>query len=583
MASVTLDYGAASDAASSSAQQADPMAIEDENMADGNRDRQAKLYAVPREEGIDAGARRGPSPLSREEHMALDDAKLVGVEEPSEVPSPPPVEGGSDVRLDTLLIEGLPITQMSTSRLFAYVAHFGAQPLGLEWVDDERCNIVFPTEEAARIALEYLCPATDMSTEPLIPLPNLQTILETSDEEWDPEVISSLVAPRKAHRMPGKLYTSIERQAARAQLADQSSSTNGASTLPDDVPEIYREMEEADRRQHREKPEYVALAKLRSALYVRHAVKDWDVKPSRAASRSQWYKEHGQEAGKEIVPRLLDVGEVSDAVELFPSTSSKNRAFGSAGLPARPHGAATEADSEPRRGRGPSDRRAVMDELDSELDAHLASRQAGGALHEQKLEGQMMADLVEDGAGTASAGGDLFDRLKDGRGRGRPSGSSATRWGHDDFERQALDKPRRRGGRGERGSDGRGARDALDADLDGMFDARERRRSASPVPRGSGGGDGGRVKIKGRGRMKAPGGGSMAWGGQGEGDDEQWADYGTERYGEARKDRRRRGAEASHASGDLAARLGAAQSERGDLMSRLGDAAGQRSLADRFS
>ncbi|KAN0061123.1 hypothetical protein ACQY0O_006858 [Thecaphora frezii] len=599
MASLTLDYGSASDAAPDAAQLDAPMMVEDDAMdgagagAEAGEAKVSSFYPLPREVSIDSGAQRGPSPLSKEEQMALDDPQLLGQEEPSEAPSPPPVEGGSDIRLDTVLIEGLPITQMSTSRLFAYVTHYGAQPLGLEWVDDQRCNIVFPTEESARLALEYLCPATDMSLEPLIPLPNLQAILAMPDEEWDTDVISSLVAPRRAHRVPTKLYTAIERQTAKMHFGDLQNGSAGASTLPEDVPEIYREMEEADRRQRLKQPEFVALTKLRSSLYVRHAVRGFDVKPSRAASKSQWYREHGQEAGKEIVPRLLDVGDVGEegeSVELFPD--SQKREFGSASLPPRPQGgmaaSTSTSTSDARRGRGAADRRAVMDELDSELDAHIATRNNDNILYEQKLEGQMMADLIE---GKGAQRGDLTDRLGGSRGDGgRASGSSAQRWDHDDFERQEARPARRGGGRerrgGRGGDDNRAARDALDDDLNDIQDARERRRSASPLPRAQT--EGGRIKMKGRGAMKAPAI-SRGWGGAegGDDDDKSWAMYGTERYGQARRDRHRGrsgggGGEGHRASGDLASRLDGGAAEGRDLLSRLDDSGRQRSLAERF-
>ncbi len=151
MADVALDYGTAD---------ADPtpsIPMQDDTMEDSSQPT-PRFYALPTDQAIEAGAQRGPTPLTASEPN-LDDAALIGTEEPSETPDPPAVESGSDIRLDTLLIEGPPITQLSTSRLFAYLTHFGAQPLGLEWIDDQSCKIVFADERSARLGLEYLIPA----------------------------------------------------------------------------------------------------------------------------------------------------------------------------------------------------------------------------------------------------------------------------------------------------------------------------------------------------------------------------------------------------------------------------------------
>ncbi len=321
MADVALDYGSAE------ADHSATLAMQEETMEDASTSTQpqgSRFYALPTDQAVEAGAQRGPTPLTGTEPQNMDDAALVGVEEPSEIPDPPAVESGSDIRLDTLLIEGSPITQLSTSRLFAYLTHFGAQPLGLEWIDDERCKIVFADERSARFALEYLCP-TSTSTDEMqaaddepTPLPNIDTLLEYEPDSWHSEYITSLVVPRKAHRVPAKLYNHVERQAALTEQEERQRTQEAVSSLPDDVPEIYREMEEEERKAKSESREVRDLKKLRSALWLRHAVTDVDRKESRASARSQWYKRHGYEAGREIVPKLLQVGEVQESKELFP-------------------------------------------------------------------------------------------------------------------------------------------------------------------------------------------------------------------------------------------------------------------------
>ncbi|KAJ6543869.1 hypothetical protein B0H19DRAFT_1168712 [Mycena capillaripes] len=59
-------------------------------------------------------------------------------------------------RGNALLLHGSPISSLPTSGLFAYATHFEAHPLGLEWVDDERCVFVFDSKTEARAAYKFL-------------------------------------------------------------------------------------------------------------------------------------------------------------------------------------------------------------------------------------------------------------------------------------------------------------------------------------------------------------------------------------------------------------------------------------------
>ncbi|ETS64146.1 hypothetical protein PaG_01382 [Moesziomyces aphidis] len=466
MADIPLDYGSAeADAAADAA--AVPM--QDEAMDDGSRPDQAsnsRFYALPTDQAVEAGAQRGPAPLTGNEPPTLDDITLMGTEEPTESPDPPAVEGGSDIRLDTLLIEGAPITQLSTSRLFAYLTHYGAQPLGLEWIDDQRCKVVFADERSARLALEYLCPspASD-EMQPVesdvTPLPNIDTLLEYDPDSWHSEFITSLVQPRKAHRVPAKLYTHVERQAALAEQESRTQMEAAVSELPDDVPEIYREMEQEERRNKLESREVRELRKLRSVLWLRHAVTDVDRKESRASTRSQWYKRHGYDAGREIVPKLLQVGQVAETKELFPGYEPSS--------------------SEPPRRR--DERRSMLDELDSELDRHVASRTD----EPERKPGEMMADVV------ARGDDDLMDRLG-ARSRRREPRSDSGRWGHDAY--LANEDSRRRGRRS------RPSATKMDEELDRHARQRHHERELSPSRRDSPSSS--HVRVKGRGRMKAP-------------------------------------------------------------------------------
>jgi hypothetical protein len=331
-------------------------------------------------------------------------------------------------------------------------------------VNDSSCNIVFSDASAARLAIEYLCPAVSTSYAPLVPLPNDQELDmavhkkkqldnpegQQTDSDWDEVFLQSLLFPRKAHRIPARLYNAPERDAA-AELRQQESDGK-ASSLPEDVPEIYREMEEEDRKKRMLKPEQANLQKLRGSLWLRWASESLDVKPSRAAKQSKWYKEHGNDAGKEVVTKLLDVGSVGERLELLPSGNGEERQR--MAKQRRDEGGADGS-----RGRG--SRQAAMDDMDAEMDLW--------------------------------------------RHRGE-EGSSATQGN----ERNLMSASHHQAQRRERGRGNRNGRMAMEA-LDEQLELDRRDRSASPArqqphynQRADRGPGSSAVKVKGRGRMKAP-------------------------------------------------------------------------------
>ncbi|KAI0269316.1 hypothetical protein BC834DRAFT_865803 [Gloeopeniophorella convolvens] len=56
------------------------------------------------------------------------------------------------IRPNALLLQGPPIAHLSTSLISAYATHFDAHPLGLEWIDDTTCVLLFPSRSTARAA-----------------------------------------------------------------------------------------------------------------------------------------------------------------------------------------------------------------------------------------------------------------------------------------------------------------------------------------------------------------------------------------------------------------------------------------------
>jgi hypothetical protein len=59
-------------------------------------------------------------------------------------------------RPNALLLQGKPILHLTTKLIFEYITHFEAKPLGLEWVDDTTCVVLFASSVAAAMALSLL-------------------------------------------------------------------------------------------------------------------------------------------------------------------------------------------------------------------------------------------------------------------------------------------------------------------------------------------------------------------------------------------------------------------------------------------
>ncbi|KAF9649308.1 hypothetical protein BDM02DRAFT_1859226 [Thelephora ganbajun] len=53
------------------------------------------------------------------------------------------------LRPNAILLQGTPISDLPTSNIFAYVGHYDVKPIGLEWIDDTTCVLVFETRRAA--------------------------------------------------------------------------------------------------------------------------------------------------------------------------------------------------------------------------------------------------------------------------------------------------------------------------------------------------------------------------------------------------------------------------------------------------
>lgn len=59
-------------------------------------------------------------------------------------------------RANAIFLQGAPISHLPTARLFAYAKHFDTTPLGLEWVNDQTCILVYKSNFLARAAFGAL-------------------------------------------------------------------------------------------------------------------------------------------------------------------------------------------------------------------------------------------------------------------------------------------------------------------------------------------------------------------------------------------------------------------------------------------
>jgi len=53
------------------------------------------------------------------------------------------------LRPNAILLQGTSISNLPTSNIFAYVGHYDVKPIGLEWIDDTTCVLVFQTKRTA--------------------------------------------------------------------------------------------------------------------------------------------------------------------------------------------------------------------------------------------------------------------------------------------------------------------------------------------------------------------------------------------------------------------------------------------------
>ncbi|KAI9466688.1 hypothetical protein BJY52DRAFT_1233690 [Lactarius psammicola] len=120
----------------------DEIAYEDQvqpSLAD--RISRAKVYLLS-ETNVTRGSKRKHEEEEEEQVKTMEETEMS-------------IDDGTR-RPNALLLQGKPIVHMPTKLIFEYVTHYEAKPLGLEWVDDTTCVILFASSVAATTALSLL-------------------------------------------------------------------------------------------------------------------------------------------------------------------------------------------------------------------------------------------------------------------------------------------------------------------------------------------------------------------------------------------------------------------------------------------
>ena len=163
------------------------------------------LYEIPEELARDAAA-------ERVEEEVTDKPQEQEIPEPGVAPPRPAFESGEKLRIEALHLEGEPISQLSTSRLMAYVAHTGSRARGIEWISDTRCVLVFDSYGDALAGLQRIQlprSESEMNDEPAPPAPSELASVDAIEGPLN-EAQAALLTPRLAMAFPSQLYNTIE-------------------------------------------------------------------------------------------------------------------------------------------------------------------------------------------------------------------------------------------------------------------------------------------------------------------------------------------------------------------------------------
>ncbi|KAI4293871.1 hypothetical protein K525DRAFT_213955 [Schizophyllum commune Loenen D] len=118
------------------------------------------------------------------------------------------------IRANAILLCGPPITQLPTARLFAYATHYDCPPLGLEWVDDETCVLVYETVSQARAAFDRLTRSPGTNDEGYVTAKTFPASLWPPDERVSASLGERGTALRAPIRMRWARHEDVKRRGA---------------------------------------------------------------------------------------------------------------------------------------------------------------------------------------------------------------------------------------------------------------------------------------------------------------------------------------------------------------------------------
>ncbi|WFD23335.1 hypothetical protein MEQU1_002024 [Malassezia equina] len=214
-----------------------------------------------------------PPEMVSGENEEEEELSSMPAKEAPESGTPPPapeVDYGDSLRPIALHLQGDPISQLSTSRLMAYVGHTGVRAKGIEWINDTRCVVVFDSYAEAVDGLQRLL----LHEEDFI----------VPEEAHIHEQQEYLLRPRLVMAFPRVLYTSVEEQAASSLPELQTKIAEKVAEMDqvtDPVPEIYRDMELEEYERSIMSPDHLRVKKLRQPLWIRFALHNYDTKEPR--------------------------------------------------------------------------------------------------------------------------------------------------------------------------------------------------------------------------------------------------------------------------------------------------------------
>lgn len=274
------------------------------------------------------------------------------------------------LRDNAILLHGPPISFLPTENIFAYATHFDSHPIGLEWIDDTTCILVFSTKAAARGAFRYLAKshAEEPSDEGFItakPIP----IAFWPPEERISKSLGKGEGLKGAIRMRWALTADVKKRGAKKesqfyQKYGSSAGNAGQGGTSDDRPMKRRRGELGDLGAAEER------AKLDQDLDAFLAEGDDDA-PTPPSPPSKMRSDHIQPGGKSLLQRTSDMRYQSSLESRLtsPGPHSGQRRDSDEERGRRDLG--DRMRDRPSRSRRNERPRPTQEDLDAELDAFL--------------------------------------------------------------------------------------------------------------------------------------------------------------------------------------------------------------------